>query len=240
MAGPGGAVMADWLALHRLSAEDCRAHLLPALRKDPALCAGGPGLSRCRVLARGAGGHGPRAALGGGGSGADQGGGARGPQPRSAALSPRLHAARRRAGPALHLLPGEGPEFRTILLLAHELGHACQLLASGRPDLPPLLRETAAYLAEEQVCAAIAAAEPERGAVLRALHRARTARIMEREGRALCRALEDPAATYTYGWNYPIARDLAARAARHLTPDAQWRVFTGAARLTELSALPEA
>ena len=127
-----------------------------------------------------------------------------------------------------------------LLLLAHELGHACQILASGRPDLPPLLRETAAYLAEEQVCAAIAEAEPERGAVLGALHRARTARIMDREGRALARALEEPAATYTYGWNYPIARDLAARAARHLTPEAQWRVFTGAARLTELAALPEA
>lgn len=118
-----------------------------------------------------------------------------------------------------------------LLLLAHEIGHACQSLASGKPDLPPVQRETAAYLAEELVCASS-------GPALRSIHRVRTARIMARDGAALLQALDAPNAAYHYGWNYPLARDLAARAAVHLTQLAQWQVFTGQIGLPQLLELP--
>jgi hypothetical protein len=232
--------MADWLALHELSAEDCRAQLLPALRKVPHYTPEDPAFSSAELRPE------VLEAMG-----------------RALPSAAAVVLARIRAEVRVNLSPdpkrfpraftlhddGRGLPFIScplkgrlsdLLSMAHELGHACQILASGRPDLTPLLRETAAYLAEVQVCAAVAEAEPDRGAVLSALHRARTARIMDREGRALFRALADPAATYAYGWNYPIARDLAARAARHLRPEAQWRIFTGEAKLTELSALSEA
>jgi hypothetical protein len=127
-----------------------------------------------------------------------------------------------------------------LLVLAHELGHACQILASGRSDLPPIQREAAAYLAEVLVTEAIGRTEPGSGAILSALHRSGTDRIMRREGRALAQALGDPAAPYSYGWNYPLAREVAARAARHLGPEARWGIYTGAMDLRQLMALPGA
>ena len=120
-----------------------------------------------------------------------------------------------------------------LLLVAHEIGHACQLLACPTSNLPPVLRETAAYLAEELVCASS-------GPALRSIHQARTMRIMARDGAALLRALDRPSAGYRYNWNYPIARDLAARAVRHLTPDAQWGVFAGRVGLHDLLRLEPA
>jgi hypothetical protein len=231
--------MADWLALHGLGAEDCRALLSSAPGEVPHPAPEDPALSVTEawpLVLQAMGRTLPSAA----GLLARIGTEVRvdlSPDPRRFPRAFTLHDDGR--GLPFISCPVKG-RLSDLLMLAHELGHACQIVASGRSDLPPLLRETAAYLAEEQVCAAIAEAEPERGAVLGALHRARTARIIDREGKALIRALEDPVAPYTYGWNYPIARDLAARARRHLPPEAQWRVFTGAASLTKLSALPEA
>ena len=119
-----------------------------------------------------------------------------------------------------------------LLLLMHELGHACQSLAAGRADLPPVQRESAAYLAEKLLLRA----DPDRALVLQALHRARTARIMARDGAALMQAR--PNTPYHYNWNYPVARDLAARAAVHLPVSAQWGVYTGDIDLPELLRLP--
>lgn len=239
MAASNGAGMADWLALHGLSAEDCRALLQSALHNAPHYAAKDPAFSPAEVW------PGVLKAMGSA-------------LPSAATVLARIRAeVRVDLSPDLQRFPraftlhddGRGLPFIScplkgrlsdLLLLAHELGHACQILASNEPDLPPLLRETAAYLAEERVCAAIAKVEPKWSIMLRALHRARTARIMDRDGRELSRALENSVATYTYCWNYPIARNLAARAERHLTPKAQWRVFTGAAGLTDLSILPEA
>ena len=121
-----------------------------------------------------------------------------------------------------------------LLLVMHELGHACQSLAAGRADLPPVQRETAAYLAEELLLRA----DPDRALVLRALHRARTARIMARDGAALAQAtMTTP---YHYNWNYPIARDLAARATAHLPVTALWGVYTGKVEMAQLLRLPAA
>lgn len=221
--------MADWLALHGLDAADCRTRLL---RIAPRLSRPAPdtALPEAEVL--------PAVLM---------------------ALSSALPAARKvlerirtelriDLAPDLQRFPraftlhddGRGLPFIScplkgrssdLLLLAHEIGHACQSLASGKPDLPPVQRETAAYLAEELVCASS-------GPALRSIHRVRTARIMARDGAALLQALDAPNAAYHYGWNYPLARDLAARAAVHLTQLAQWQVFTGQIGLPQLLELP--
>jgi hypothetical protein len=238
MAGPARAVMADWLALHGLQAADCL-HLLPRLDGSAApLRAPDPELGdraplpmvvdalkltlppAAEILARI--GAEVRVDLA--------------PDPQRFPRAFTLHDDGRGLPFICCPLKGRNSD---LLVLAHELGHACQILASGRPDLPPIQRETAAYLAEVLVTEAIGRTEPERGAILSALHRAGTDRIMRREGRPLARALADPTTPYAYGWNYPIARELAGRAMRHLGPEARWGIFTGTVGLPQLQALPE-
>jgi hypothetical protein len=126
-----------------------------------------------------------------------------------------------------------------LLMAAHELGHVCQILSAqdgGRVgDLAPVLRETAAFLSEELVIKAtkdLALAK-----VLRALHDRQSARIAARHRPALMAAITDPTHAYTYGWNYPIARDLAAFVANSAPPDLQWQVMRGKLSLPDLIAL---
>lgn len=233
MTGPHGAAMAGWLALHGLDAAACRAVLVGAgtaprpsrrlpdpMLDDPAPWSGviaalGKALpAAAGVLARIA--ADVRIDLA--------------PDPRRFPRAFTLHDDGR--GLPFISCPVKG-RASDLLILAHELGHACQIVASGGSDLPPVLRETAAYLAEDLVLRTSG-----RAAVLTPIQLARTERILARDGTVLLRALEDPGASYSYGWNYPIARLLAARAARHLSADAQWRVYTGAASLPELIGLP--
>lgn len=220
--------MADWLALHGLDVATCRARLVqikmtaakpaPDPDMDPAtvqkavfdalilaLPAGQRVLDRIRTEAR-----------------IDLA-----PDPVRFARAFTLHDDGR--GLPFVSCPLKG-RISDLLLLGHEIGHACQSLASDRADLPPVQRETAAYLAEQLICAAA-------GPLVRAVHRARTGRIIARDGAALSLALDAANAPYHYNWNYPLARDLAARAVAHLNADAQWGVFTGSIDMPQLLRL---
>lgn len=94
-----------------------------------------------------------------------------------------------------------------LLVLAHEIGHACQALTPDAPLLPPIQRETAALLCEHT----LAQADPRLAPDL-AFRLAR----MSRHVPALARALDSPQAPYRYEWNYPVALTLAARATLRL------------------------
>ena len=101
---------------------------------------------------------------------------------------------------------------RDLLTLAHEFGHATQIMAS-RPGmaLPPVLRETCAFLAEAALVDRIEN-EPESyrlAPVLRRLWQADTQRFLGFQARSLRKALPLPFAAYDYDWNYPVARALA-------------------------------
>jgi hypothetical protein len=127
-----------------------------------------------------------------------------------------------------------------LLMAAHELGHVCQILPGQSTrghaaHLPPVLRETAAFLAEELVIAATK--EAALSSTLRALHGAHSARIAARHRPALLAAIADPTHPYTYGWNYPIARQLATFVAKSAPPDLQWQVMRGKLSLHDIIAL---
>lgn len=116
---------------------------------------------------------------------------------------------------------------RDLLRLAHEAGHAAQAL-QGPPGLlpPPLLREACAFLAER----ALVDATGDPG--LAALWQDATARMLGPLAASLRRALGVPAAPYDYGWNYPIARQLAL----HLPEAAAPPLFAGRAETAALLA----
>lgn len=97
-----------------------------------------------------------------------------------------------------------------VLRLGHEIGHAVQYLAAGTAALAPILRESAALLAELLLCA------PEAGLPegLAALAERRLQEKINRHAIRLRRALDRPDAPYDYGWNYPPAGTIALRAAK--------------------------
>lgn len=123
-----------------------------------------------------------------------------------------------------------------LLTLSHEFGHACQILATAgaqRPPLPPILRETCAGLAELLVLNQLQATGDPLWHPARALFRARTRRSLLRHAPALGRALEDPGAGYSYGWNYTPAITLAGIGAT-LGPATVWQLFRGELTIADL------
>jgi hypothetical protein len=226
--GQSRAVMADWLALHGLTVAECRALLVPAdpqvARRvpDPAYAGPPPWPAVIAALAE---------AL-----------------PMGAAVMDQI-----RTGVRIDLAPdpvrfprpftlhddGQGLPFVScplkgrmsdLIVMAHEAGHVCQIVASGRTDLPPVLRETAACLAEHLVARVLGGALPR-------LAEARDARLRDRSNPILARALGDMDTPYDNVWNYPPARTLARRAAAGL-PDAMlWQIFAGELTVTGLAAL---
>lgn len=121
-----------------------------------------------------------------------------------------------------------------LLTLAHEFGHAVQIVACRSDPLPPILREVCAHLAERLVARAWAWTDPDLAAQAAALVMARGARKREAVARALVLALDHPATPYDYDWNYPVAHHLAAVAAGMAAAD-QWRLFSGRSGLADLT-----
>jgi hypothetical protein len=119
-----------------------------------------------------------------------------------------------------------------VLTLAHELGHACQALLAPQRVISPILRETAAFLAEELVISAVE--DREMAGDLQSLHKDKTTRLRTRHVPALLRALDDPRHAYDYGWNYPIARDLAGRAANLGPSDFRYGILRGSFGVRDL------
>lgn len=113
--------------------------------------------------------------------------------------------------------------------LAHEFGHAAQILASAGQPMPPVLREVCACLAERLVLRRLAVTDPDRARVAQAFMAGRGLRHRQ----DLLVALDQPQATYSYNWNYPLARALV-RGLDGLNPVALARLFAGHIPLTDL------
>ena len=121
-----------------------------------------------------------------------------------------------------------------FMAVAHEFGHAVQIIASGARFVAPVLRETCAFLAE------LAASDPhdscrsgyEPQAVM--AWRAENRVFFGKYRRILAEALDNPEAAYTYDWNYPIARLIAIEARARFSPADLWQLFQGTCTVTEL------
>ena len=109
-----------------------------------------------------------------------------------------------------------------LTTLAHEFGHAAQIVASGGAAMPPALREVCACLAEHLVLKGLAVKDPE---TVRRARRWRAGRGL-RQRQELWEALDSPDATYCYDWNYPLARAVVAGMA-DLPPADLARLFAG-------------
>lgn len=111
-----------------------------------------------------------------------------------------------------------------MINLAHEFGHAVQLMTQRAAFIPPVLRETAAFLGE------LIALRAWRG--LGGVWAAQNHHYLCADANGLNTALRSGALPYDYRWNYPLARVLAGRLFR--CGDDLWPVFSGAVTTAEL------
>lgn len=99
---------------------------------------------------------------------------------------------------------------KDILSMAHEFGHALQIVASWQQScksMPPLARECCAFFLELAFIDSFEESMP----TLVQSHRASDDVYFGRDGQLLNIALNDAALPYSYAWNYPIARYAARR-----------------------------
>ncbi len=223
--------MADWLALHGLTAQHCRTILTwelppaPTRPPDPLWPMAAKEIwaliAACLQADLG------REAI------------------AEAAATTRLHL-HTQAGPRAFTLHDDGAgrpvvsarltgKLSDLLTLAHEFGHALQITASG-PQMPPVLREVCAGLAEQLVMTELARRGTDEAALLPALFAARGHRTQGQTRRDLVLLLDAPATPYAYGWNYPLARRIVARLAPDLASERIWPIFQGRRTLAEIVA----
>ncbi len=93
-----------------------------------------------------------------------------------------------------------------VLCLAHEAGHAAQFGLSGTDRMPPIARETCAFLAELMVIDFVQEHNAELCAGLRAAWDVDNDRYLGDDVDDLLGALKDPETPYHYRMNYPLAR----------------------------------
>lgn len=114
------------------------------------------------------------------------------------------------AGPPRVVMAWSGDAL-SVLHLAHEVAHAVQINLSQGSAMPPLARETCAFLGELGLIAHLNRNGPEwfAGALLNVWH-AETQTILGDDLERFLAAMQDDGARYHYRQNYPIARLVAS------------------------------
>jgi hypothetical protein len=90
--------------------------------------------------------------------------------------------------------------------LAHEMGHAAHYILSGVNEIPPILRETCAFLGELIVLDALLEDQDPLFNPLLLIWETENQTYLGSDIDDLQRALGAPEAAYIYRWNYPLAR----------------------------------
>jgi hemolysin-activating ACP:hemolysin acyltransferase len=97
------------------------------------------------------------------------------------------------------------------ICLAHEAGHALQLMLSSGNFMPPVAREVCAFFAELALISWADINDPVLAAGLRHVWNSDNDLYLLDDRDELLAALADPAAQYHYRLNYPLARIAAVR-----------------------------
>ncbi len=117
-----------------------------------------------------------------------------------------------------------------ILTLAHEFGHAVQLVASGANFVAPAPREICAFLSELALLEHLRTQNPALHVKAKGVWQGAVGNTWRNDRIDLLAALDAPdpqGCSYDYQWNYPVARLLAIRAFTSLPPQALWPLFEG-------------
>jgi hypothetical protein len=128
------------------------------------------------------------------------------------------------------------------LMIAHEFAHALQIRASRGKFVPPIVREICAFLGENALLCHWVHSHAEQYRSIRQVWNDHNQRFFGTYRAQLEVALSQPNTSYSYTWNYPIARYLAIKTSQLYSPDWLWTLFEGELTvpgiLRELSSYP--
>lgn len=96
-----------------------------------------------------------------------------------------------------------------LMCLAHEVAHAVQLQLSAGSFMPPVARETCAFLGELALIDWVRKNNPDLASKLLSVWRDENAAYFGTDCQVLRSALADPSSPYCYQMNYPLARAAA-------------------------------
>ena len=129
-----------------------------------------------------------------------------------------------------------------VICLAHETAHALQIILSDHETMPPVARETCAFLGELAVIEYVRKELPDLFGALCAVWERENGAYLGQDLESLTHALADPVAPYHYRLNYPLARLMAVELFRR-GPGPWWhQVFSAgpkAMRFLPIQALAE-
>jgi len=119
-------------------------------------------------------------------------------------------------------------EISDLFVVAHEFGHALQIVACEGQFMPPIMREVCAFLSEGAMLSSIA----DDNSIFRENMLAYWVNSNRRYFGSLAinlqRSFKNDQVIYEYGWNYPIARFLALKILDNFSQNLMWEVYSGA------------
>lgn len=124
-----------------------------------------------------------------------------------------------------------------LMAVAHEFGHALQIIATGGTQLSPVLREVCAFLGELSLLSALQRDRPELFPSAEAIWQLGSQKQFTSGLTKLNLALRANDPPYSYRWNYPVARILAIEADRHLSGEEFLRLYQGQLSAPQLCGL---
>ena len=125
------------------------------------------------------------------------------------------------------------------ICLAHEAGHALQLMLSHGDFMPPVAREVCAFLAELALISWADVNDPALAAGLRRVWNSDNDLYLLDDRDELLAALADPTAQYQYRLNYPLARIAAVRLFQEQSREQLSGLFRSGGKAMSLVGLPE-
>lgn len=118
-------------------------------------------------------------------------------------------------------------EISDLFVVAHEFGHALQIRASEGLFMPPVMRETCAFLLEGAILSSCLKESAYIAENSVRYWRKSNKRYFGSLATRLEKSLKNDSVIYEYDWNYPIARFLALRISAQFSRDLIWSVFSG-------------
>jgi len=111
------------------------------------------------------------------------------------------------------------------LIIAHEFGHAVQIVASKGQFLTPVMREFCAFIGELALLSYLQNCDQALHHKLLPVWQSDSSKLFDQNLQSLKAALNDLNTPYDYQWNYPISRVLSLESETQLSSEKIWEQF---------------
>lgn len=120
------------------------------------------------------------------------------------------------------------------MVIAHEFGHAIQIVASQGKFVTPVIREACAFIGELALISHARASGDNCAFGFQQVWYRDNCKYFRVDQEELESVLSHPESIYRYSWNYPIARHLSIEISQKLSIEHIWAVFEGKVSMLRL------